>query len=273
MQYLFETPAPTAVYVEIGSGDVEARAEDTNQTTVDVDGEYADEVTVEQRGDQIVVLAPRRKGGFFGTRDELRVRISLPTGSELATKLGSADVTAIGHLGTAKIRTGSGDVRLDAVGEEALIETGSGDIELGSIGGELRIKSGSGDIEIDRLGGAGSIATGSGDVQIGTANGAVQVRSGSGDLRIREAQNGVELNTASGDLYVDLAHRGRVTTKNVSGDINVGIPGGIPVWTDISTVTGSVSSSLASAGEPAAGQDYVELRAKTVSGDIHLEQR
>ena len=273
MQHLFETPAPTAVYVEIGSGDVDARAEDTDQTVIDVDGEYADEVVVEQRGDQIVVLAPHRRTGLFGSRNDLRVQVTLPTGSELATKLGSADVTATGRLRAAKIRTGSGDVHLADVDEEALVETGSGDIEIGSAGGELRIKSGSGDIEVDHVAGAGSIATGSGDVQIATAAGAVQVRSGSGDLRIRDARSGVELNTASGDVYVDLAHRGRVTTKNVSGDINVGIPSGTPVWTDITCVTGSVSSNLSSAGEPAPGQDYVELRAKTVSGDIRLEQR
>lgn len=273
MQHLFETPAPTAVYVELGSGDVDARAEDTDRTVIDVDGEYADEVVVEQRGDQIVVLAPRERGGFFGNRDKLRVRVSLPTGSELATKLGSADVTATGRLGTAKIRTGSGDVRLTDIDDEAIIETGSGDIEIGSVGHELRVKSGSGDIEIDHLGGSGTIATASGDVQIATASGPIHVRSASGDLRIREAQNGVELNTASGDLYVDVAQRGRVTAKNVSGDIYVGVPDGTPVWTDITSVTGSVSSDLAGAGEPAPGQDYIELRAKTVSGDIRLAQR
>ena len=273
MQHLFETPAPTAVYVEIGSGDVDARAEDTDRTVIDVDGEYADEVLVEQRVDQIVVLAPARRAGFFGNRNDLRVRVTMPTGSELATKLGSADVTATGRLGKAKIRTGSGDVRLDDVDHEVVVETGSGDIGIGSVGGDLRVKSGSGDIEVDHLGGEGSIATGSGDVHIATAGGAVQVRSASGDLRVRDARNGVELSTASGDLYLDVVHRGRVTAKNVSGDINLGIPEGIPVWTDITSVTGSVSSDLAGAGEPAPGQDYVELRAKTVSGDIRLEQR
>jgi hypothetical protein len=53
----------------------------------------------------------------------------------------------------------------------------------------------------------------------------------------------------------------------------VGIPSGVPVWTDVSTLTGSVTSNLVGAGEPAEGQPYVELRAKTVSGDVRLEQR
>ena len=42
------------------------------------------------------------------------------------------------------------------------------------------------------------------------------------------------------------------------------------MWTDISTVSGAIRSNLEGAGEPAEGADHVELRAKTVSGDIVL---
>ncbi len=38
-------------------------------------------------------------------------------------------------------------------------------------------------------------------------------------------------------------------------------------------MSGAVRSSIAGTGEPSEGQDYVELRAKTVSGDIYLEER
>ena len=59
----------------------------------------------------------------------------------------------------------------------------------------------------------------------------------------------------------------------MASDSSVGIPGGTPVWTDITSMTGAVRSSLAGAGAPTEGQDYVQLRAKTVSGDIYLEER
>ena len=97
--------------------------------------------------------------------------------------------------------------------------------------------------------------------------------TGSGDLRVHEAGADVRLTTASGDLVVDTIHRGQLQAKNVSGDIRVGIPAGVPVWTDVTSVNGEVTSTLEGAGRPAEGQDYVELRAKTVSGDVHLEQR
>ena len=78
--------------------------------------------------------------------------------------------------------------------------------------------------------------------------------------------------TGSGDFVVDHAqprpaHRqGRVRRRRV------GVPAGVPVWTDITTVSGSIRSSLEGAGQPAEGEDHVELRAKTVSGDIVLTQ-
>jgi DUF4097 and DUF4098 domain-containing protein YvlB len=110
-------------------------------------------------------------------------------------------------------------------------------------------------------------------VLIGSAAEPVQVKSGSGDMRIREAQRDVALSTASGDLVIDQMHRGQIAAKNVSGDIRVGVPAGVPIWTDISSMTGSVRSDLEGAGEPTEGQEFIELRAKTVSGDVYLEQR
>lgn len=272
MYQTFDTPGPTSLYVELGSGDVNVRAEDVTETTVTVDGRDADEVTVEMRGNQIVVLAPHRRTGFFGESHELDVNVTLPRDSELATKLGSSDVVATGRLGTIRVRSGSGDVRLDELGDSAVVETGSGDIEIDSVAGELRVKTGSGDVAVDRLDSTAGISTGSGDVELGTTRADVSVKSGSGGMRVREARSDLSLSTASGDLHVGVMRRGSLRAKNVSGDIRVGIPASVPVWTDISCVTGQVSSTLDGAGQPEQGQDFIEVRAKTVSGDIHLEQ-
>jgi hypothetical protein len=273
MQKTFETPEPTSLYVELGSGSLTVACDDeVTRTTVDVTGKYADDVTVEERGRQIVVLAPKNRSTFFGN-DKTDVHVTMPSGSSLATKLGSADVACTGRLGETRIKTGSGDVSLDLVDGKALVEAGSGDIEVGEVTSDLRAKSGSGDVEVGRAAGPASVSTGSGDVEIGTAAAAVTVKSGSGDLRVRDAHDDLSVSTASGDLVVEQMRRGQLHAKNVSGDIHVGIPEGVPVWTDISSVTGQVSSDLVGAGQPAEGQDYIELRAKTVSGDIRLEQR
>lgn len=272
MQKTFSTPEPIDLYVELGAGDVTVHADDVAETVVDVHGKNADDVVVEQRGDQVVVLGPRRNVGFFGNGDQIRIHVSLPHGSNLATKLGSADLVVRGRLGETALKSGSGDMALEQVTGDLVVETGSGDLVVGTVTGGARIKSGSGDVRAESFEAAATISTGSGDVEIGTAGGGVQVKSGSGELRVRDARDGVGLTTASGDLVVDRLHRGELRASNVSGDIRVGVPGGIPVWTDVTTVSGRVRSSLVGAGQPEEGQDYIELRAKTVSGDIDLDQ-
>ncbi|QNN54234.1 DUF4097 family beta strand repeat-containing protein [Nocardioides mesophilus] len=246
--------------------------DDVAQTVVDVNGQGAEEVEVRQDGDLISITAPPRRSGFFGRGEELDVHVSMPHDSRLQTKVGSADVTVLGRVGESAVRAGSGDVEIEQIAGEALVETGSGDVTLGRVSGDLRLKSGSGEVRVDEIGGSGSLSTGSGDIRVGAAHGAVQLKSGSADLQVGEAHQDIALSTASGDVQVDRIHRGELRANAVSGDILIGVPGGVPVWTDVSSLTGRVHSTLQGAGRPEEGQDYIELRAKTVSGNVSLEQ-
>ena len=271
MQHTFDTPDPVALYVELGSGELTVEATDTTQTRVEVTGAREEDFTVEQRGRHIAVLAP--KGRFFGIgTDSHTVRIVVPTGSDLTTKTGSADTETVGTLGVVKLKTGSGDVEVERTDGVLVIESGSGAVRCHEAKSEVRIKSGSGDIDLGDVRGTTGISTGSGDVVIGIAHESTVVKTGSGDLELKRSEADVSLTTASGDLVVGPAPRGRITAKNVSGDVRIGIPSGTPVWTDVNSVSGSVASELESVGKPAEGQDYVELRASTVSGDVRLVQ-
>ena len=271
-QHHFETHEPVDLYVEIGKGTVDITATETTESRVDIAGRDADQVEVEQSGKRISVVAPRQRAGFFGGDSKLDVTITVPLKSDLAVRTGSADVTVTGTVGTTQIKTGSGDVRTDDLAGPALVETGSGDVDIQVANAELRVKSGSGDRTRPPRRVRRRRSTGSGDVEIGTSNGPAAVKTGSGDLKVIDANTDVSLVTGSGDLLVGTAHRGRLTMKGASGDVHIGIPAGLPVWTDISTLSGAIRSNLEGAGEPAEGADHVELRAKTVSGDIVLTQ-
>ena len=199
MEQTFETSGRTSLYVEIGSGDVNVRADEESHVVVRVEGDGAEDTTVEQRGDRIVVIGPQRTG-FFGGARGLDVHVSMPHDSDLATKLGSADLVVTGAIGSASLKSGSGDVQIEAANDEVQVESGSGDITLGVVAGDLRVKSGSGDVTLQELGGAGSISTGSGDVELTHTSGDVQMKTGSGSLRVRQPEGDVALSTASGDL-------------------------------------------------------------------------
>lgn len=270
MDHTFETPNPPELAIEIGSGRVEIAAGETNgRTLVTVTGKGSEETTVEQHGNTIAVIGPRSRHGFSFSlgSSQLDVRISAPKGSSLTTKLGSADLLATGVLGTCQLRSGSGDNRLEDVGT-LTVTSGSGDLEIMTTNGDAVFRSGSGDIRIGTSSGDVQSVTGSGALTIGTARGAVTAKSGSGDVRVEDSVRGVGATTASGDVTIGRLGGGRVDARTASGDLSVAVAAGLPTWTDINTMTGDVRSSLQSLGEPAEGQPYVELRLRTVSGDI-----
>ncbi|GAB3197801.1 hypothetical protein GCM10027062_10370 [Nocardioides hungaricus] len=271
-EHHFETPRPVRLFTEVGRGSVQVTATETTQTRVEVTGRDAEHVVVRQDGDYLTVVAPKQRGGLFGNENRLDVAITLPTGSHLTVRTGSADISTSGTVGPTQLKSGSGDVALDVVDGPLVVETGSGDVRVEHAGAELKLKSGSGDVVVREASASALISTGSGDVRLGTTRGPAVVKTGSGDLKVDAAGTDVTMTTGSGDFVVSAARSGRLTAKGASGDVHVGIPAGVPVWTDISTVTGEIRSSLRGAGQPEDGAPHVEVRAKVVSGDVVLTE-
>ena len=65
--------------------------------------------------------------------------------------------------------------------------------------------------------------------------------------------------------------RGNVAAHSVSGDVQIGVRRGSKVFLDCNTVSGDTSSELELTPDAPAGDGpLVEIRAKTVSGDIRI---
>ncbi|KRC52896.1 MULTISPECIES: DUF4097 family beta strand repeat-containing protein [unclassified Nocardioides] len=266
----FDTPAPVQLYVENGAGRIVVVATDTAITHVRVAGLRADEATVTHDRDRISVIAPKWRGGLFRGDQSLDMEIEVPTGSSFVAKSGSADIDVTGEVAATKVKAGSGQVRLECIGESAVVDTGSGDVAIGAVAGALKVRSGSGDVVLDSAAGTTSISSGSGDIRIGHALSPVVVKTGSGDLEVLRSEDDIASTTGSGRVAIRSARRGRISAKGASGDIVVGVPAGTPVWTDITSISGRISSTLPSTGQPEPGVDHVEIRATTVSGDVAL---
>lgn len=275
--YDFHTPEPVQLRLEFGAGDILIAATETERSTVEVIARRDDEATreavaetrVEQRGDTIVIEGLRRST-FFRRGPQLELHITVPEHSILQAKIESADVTVTGAMSDVDVKTGSGDVRLDTVSGDASIQTGSGDVEIEHAGRSTRVQGGSSDVQIREADGSLTASTGSGDIEIGRVAGRVQVNSGSGDVQIREPGPEVAVNTASGDQSIGRVSQGSVRANAASGDIRVGVAAGTAAWLSINSLSGSVSSELDGAEEPQPGEETVEIRVNTVSGDINL---
>jgi len=265
------TPRPVDLLVEIHHGRVELTATQTEATRVRVVGVDAPATTVVQHEDRIEVHAPRHRTGFLGGADaDLLVQVELPTASNAALRTASADISVTGSIASLQVRTGSGAVQVEELTGPAQVESGSGTVHIERALAALRVKSGSGDVHLGRCAAALTTSSGSGDVVIDAVEAPAVVKTGTGDLRIRQVAADVTLTTGSGDLTVATARRGRLRSTGASGDVRVGVPDGVAVWTDVTTISGTVRSDLAGTGAPAEGQDHIELRATTVTGDIVL---
>jgi len=269
MQEQFSASGPQRVFVEVQSGAVTVRTGASDRLEIEVAGPGAEWVEVDRQGDRLSVVA-RRSSGFLARNRDVDVDLLVPEGSRLAARLGSAALTVTGVLGAVDVATGSGEVWLDEVTGPALVKTGSGGIAIRAAGSGTDVKTGSGDVRVGRLDGGSRLVTGSGSIEVEHAGSGATLKSGSGDLLVGAAEGDTTLRAASGELRIGRMARGRADLKNASGDIHLGIPAGTPVWTDLSTGTGEVRSTLTPVGAPAAGQDHLEVRARTVTGDIHL---
>lgn len=270
----FDTPGPVRLDLELPFGRVEVETDESaTQTHVDLDGsggdvqDLVDTATVEARprgaGHEVRVEVRRRSGFFisFGHGPELRLRVTAPAWADLVVRTKSADVRGRGRFGSAEVKTASGDVSLDVV-------TGDG-----------RVKTASGDVAVAEVEGLTHVQTASGDVQLQQTSGEVTVQAVSGDVWIKDARRSVHVNTVSGDQRVDAVVEGSVETQAVSGDIMIGVRRGSRVYVDANTISGSTNSELDLSDAPAEdavggnGADegpMVEVRAKTVSGDVSL---
>jgi DUF4097 and DUF4098 domain-containing protein YvlB len=132
------------------------------------------------------------------------------------------------------------------------IVSGSGDITVGNAT-DLDCSTGSGDISVARVAGNGSrLNSGSGDVSIGEANSSLAAKSGSGDVVVKSLRGGsLQANSGSGDIAVS-STSGSVDVRSASGSLTI------------------IRIGLESTTQPAPGQPYLTLRARTASGDISI---
>jgi DUF4097 and DUF4098 domain-containing protein YvlB len=282
----FSTPGPVEVEVRVPAGRVEAQTVDSQETVVelepmrdnDASAAAVEDARVEMReraagGQHVIVEVRDERGRGFGfwRGAEVLARVRCPHSTGLEVEVASADVEARGRYSEAKVSAASGDVELEHVDGETNVSSASGDIEVERIGGRARVSTASGDVEIKRLEGDAQVNAASGDVIVAEASGPLAVNSASGDVVVRTAEDSVTVKTASGDQLVEEAARGELALQSASGDIRVGIRRGTKVWLDVRSRSGDTTSDLEVGDEPPAeGAPELELRAQSMSGDIHI---
>ncbi len=237
--------------LRVPSGTVEVRIGDAGHVLMSLDSPSADEFDVSALGDTIVVHYPSR---WTMRGRSCRLVMTVPAGSDVAVECASAEIRLAGPLGAVRARTASGNID---VGDTVRLEvsTASGDVTTGDVLSDARV------------------TTISGDCAMRTIGGQLEATLTSGDLRVDRCAGDLHVATTSGSARVGHCGGSEVSMRSVSGDVRLGLPSGVRVSADISTVSGRATMpEPARSGDDGGERRHVRLRLKTISGDIRLER-
>jgi DUF4097 and DUF4098 domain-containing protein YvlB len=236
-----------SVDVNVKSGSVSIRSATSGRIAVDIDAADRADWLVAANGDLVTIEPPR---GRLWTRSA-RVFVEVPAGADVDVRAASADVSLVGSFGTSRIRVASGDVDVGSV--ERLDAT--------SASGQLRVDAATSDA---------ACRTASGDVEVGSVDGRLSVTTASGDVRVARASDDVEISTATGDVRVGRYDGSDLVVKTTTGRVAVGLPSGIRVQPDLSTLSGHTRLPAPSSDVHHGDRRVVRVSLRTISGDIDI---
>jgi hypothetical protein len=278
----FDTPEPIIVTVELGHGDLRIVASERTDTAVDVrpsnsarkgDVTAAQQTRVEFSGGRLTIKAPKgwRHLPPMGGRESIDVEIELPAGSQLRGDAAVAAVRSTGRLGECHFKIAAGSIDIPDAGSVQL-KTAMGDITLGHVGGDAELMTSSGALRVDRIAGNALVKNTNGDTRIGEVGGDLRVSAANGDIVVDRARATVVAKTANGDVRLGEVASGATQAETARGRIDIGVAKGVAAWLDLHTNFGNVQNALDATAHPAAGEETVEVRARTSFGDITVSR-
>lgn len=276
----FDTPETISVTARVEAGSIQFTAGDRLDTVVevrprdpkkDLDVKAADQTEVTYTGGTLTVRTPKGNLLGLGRTGTVDVTVELPTGSRVDMTGAWAQVLGEGRLGEVRVKTSSGDVRLDTTGPLHLTAA-HGSITVDRIEGTAEITTSSGSVRVGLVDGSAVLKNSHGTTTVGAATGELRVSGSNGDIEIRRAEDSVTATTAHGTLRVDEVARGEVQLETAFGAIDIGVREGTAAWLDVSSNSGQVRNTLTLSDNPGQTEDTVRIRARTRYGNIDVRR-
>ncbi|MDF6023015.1 DUF4097 family beta strand repeat-containing protein [Streptomyces sp. JH34] len=276
----FDTPEPIAATAHMEAGSLQFTAGERRDTVVevrprdprkDLDVRTAEQTEVTHANGALTVRTPKSSLFGLGRTGVVDVTVELPTGSHIDVTGAWAQVLGEGRLGEVRVKTSSGDVRLDTTGPLRLTAS-HGSITVDRVEGSAEITTSSGSLRVGLLDGPAVLKNSHGTTTVGAATGELRVSGANGDIEIRRAEDSVTATTAHGTLRVDRVSRGTVQLETNHGAIDIGVREGTAAWIDAGSGRGQVRNALTASEAPGETEDTVRIRARTRWGNIDIRR-
>ncbi|MEI5103109.1 DUF4097 family beta strand repeat-containing protein [Streptomyces sp. PmtG] len=274
----FDTPEPISATVHVEAGSIQFTASERLDTVVDVrprdpkrdlDVRTADQTQVTYTSGALNLRTP--KPNLFGRTGTVDVTVQLPTGSRVDMTGAWAQVLGEGRLGEVRVKTSSGDVRLDTTGPLRL-KAAHGSISVERVEGMAEITTSSGSLRVGLVDGPAILKNSHGSTTVDAATGDLRVSGANGDIDIRRAEGSVTAATAHGTVRVGEVASGSVQLETNYGAIDVAVREGTAAWLDVHANTGQVHNTLTASQSPQTAEATVKIRARTRQGSIDIRR-
>ncbi|MFI8438564.1 DUF4097 family beta strand repeat-containing protein [Streptomyces sp. NPDC079020] len=274
----FDTPQPISVTARVDAGSIQFTAADRPDTVVEVrprdpkkdkDVKAAEQTEATYTSGVLTVRTP--KSSLLGRTGTVDVTVDLPTDSRIDLTGAWTQVLGEGRLGEVRVKTSSGDVRLDTTGPLKLTAS-HGSITVDRVEGPAEITTSSGSLRVGLVDGTAVLKNSHGTTTVGAATGELCVSGANGDIQIERAENSVTATTAHGALRVAEVARGTVQLETSYGAIDIGVREGTAAWLDVSSSSGQVRNTLTTSETPAKTENTVEVHARTRYGNIDIRR-
>ena len=263
------------VSVRVNRGDIELRAGEELNWTLEWSSERNEEPLVQREGHMLLI---HRTDGH-----RLDIRLTMPAGIEsVDLRTGSGRLQAEGVRGRLRMETGNGPATLRSGQGDAEVTSGNGAIEVKDYEGAIRLASGNGLARLEGFSGEAKLHTGNGRVEVSRAEGRFHAATGNGDVMLKEVGGEIEIGTGHGKIEVSDARALGLHGETALGSVSV--KGGsvrglrlntmmgdascsaelLPGMHELSTVMGSVMLDL-----PAEANTRID--AQTSFGQIHSD--
>ncbi len=274
----FDTPEPISATTRVGAGSIRFVAGEGPETVVEVrprdpkkdkDLRAAEQTEVTCANGLLTVATKHHR--LVGPTGVVDVTVELPAGSHVDATGDWTQVNAEGRLGKVRVKTSSGDIRLEWTGPLHL-ETAHGSISVDRVEGAAEVATSFGSLRVGTVDGPAVLKNSHGTTTVAAVTGTLRVSGSNGDIDIERAEGPVTATTAHGALRVAEVVSGDVQLESNHGAVEVGVRAGTAAWLDVSSERGQVRSTLDDAQPPQEGEPAVSIRARTRWGNIHVRR-
>jgi len=233
-------------------------------------------------GHEVHITGRGRHDGLEASAD---LRVSVPTGKNVALYLGVGKAFVSNVDGTIRIYVASADVSADRTKGALRVETGSGTVDVRTAAGDVSLSTGSGDVTVSGADGSRLyLETGSGRVTLTDGKAAtIDVHTGSGDIEATSTSgDDLSFETGSGSVNVALNATFRsVRIETGSGDVTLKVPPTAGAEVDLDTGSGDIDLGGLTLSVRRIEHDHVtgtlgdgkgRLSVETGSGNVHLQK-